>query len=158
VSSFPASLVTPERTVLEVEVQAVMVRTVEGEAAFLPGHTELVGALVPVVVRFQREDGEEDRAAVHGGFVQVHPDRVVVLAPVAELAVEIDVDRARRALEEAERALAELDSVSGGPGEEPDGRAERERRRVEESRRRAEVRLAAAGGGHLPGESSSSSR
>lgn len=144
-SSFPACLVTPERTVLEVDVQAVMLRTVEGEAAFLPGHADLVGALVPGLVRFQHEDGQEDRAAVHGGFVQVHPDRVVVLSPIAELATDIDVDRARRALEEADRALAELSSSGGPPAEDGFGRAERARRAAEDSRRRAEVRLEVAG-------------
>ncbi len=144
-ATFPASLVTPERTVLEADVEAVMVRTVDGEAAFLPGHTELVGALVPGVVRFQGADGEEDRAAVHGGFVQVQPGRVVVLAPIAELAAEIDVERARRALEEAQRSLAELSTAGGGTGEDAAARSERERRAAEESRRRAEVRLEVAG-------------
>lgn len=118
-SSFPASLVTPERVVLEVEVQAVFVRTEVGEAAFLPGHADLIGALVPGLVRFQHEDGTEERAAVHGGFVQVDPGHVVVLAPAAELASDIDTERARRALEHAQD---------------------------DEARRRAEVRLEVASG------------
>jgi F-type H+-transporting ATPase subunit epsilon len=99
-----ASLVTPERLVFEAEVQAVMLRTDFGEAAFFPGHTPLIGALVPGVVRFQREDGTEEKAAVHGGFVQVDGEHVVVLAPMAELAEEIDVERARRAADSAEAA------------------------------------------------------
>jgi F-type H+-transporting ATPase subunit epsilon len=101
-----ASLVTPERLVYEAEVQAVLLRTDFGEAAFLPGHTPLIGALVPGVVRFQREDGTEEKAAVHGGFVQVDGELVVVLAPMAELAEEIDVERARRAAESAQAAGA----------------------------------------------------
>jgi len=137
VASFPASLVTPERTVLDTEVQAVMVRTVEGEAAFLPGHTDLIGALVPGPVRFQHEDGTEERAAVHGGFVQVRPDHVVVLAPIAEMAGEIDLDRARRALDEAGQALDEL-GAAGGEGE---AGADLRRRELEDARRRAEVRI-----------------
>ena len=136
-ASFPASLVTPERTVLDTEVQAVMVRTVEGEAAFLPGHTALIGALVPGPVRFQHEDGTEERAAVHGGFVQVRPDHVVVLAPIAEMAGEIDLDRARRALDEAGQALAEL----GAAGGEDEAGADLRRRELEDARRRAEVRI-----------------
>jgi F-type H+-transporting ATPase subunit epsilon len=137
VASFPASLVTPERTVLDTEVQAVMLRTVDGEAAFLPGHTDLIGALVPGPVRFQHEDGTEERAAVHGGFVQVRPDHVVVLAPMAEMEGEIDLDRARRALDEAQQALAEL-GAAGGEGE---AGADLRRAELEDARRRAEVRI-----------------
>ncbi|HUY63248.1 MAG TPA: ATP synthase F1 subunit epsilon [Acidimicrobiales bacterium] len=136
-----ASLVTPERIVLELEVQAVMVRTEVGEATFLSGHTPLVGALVPGLVRFQAEDGTETRAAVHGGFVQVDGEHVVVLSPIAELAGDIDVERARRALEAADQALAEL----GPRSEEPTGAAERAVVEAEEARRRAEVRLVVAG-------------
>lgn len=117
--AFSASLVTPERVVLEAEVQAVMLRTEVGEAAFLPGHTDLIGAVVPGLVRFARVDGTEERAAVHGGFVQVDGEHVVVLAPVAELATDIDVERARQAL--------------AGSGDD------------EAAKRRAEVRLEVAG-------------
>jgi F-type H+-transporting ATPase subunit epsilon len=112
-ATFPASLVTPERVLAEGDVQAVFLRTDDGEAAFLPGHTPLVGALVPGLVRFQREDGTEDRFAVHGGFVQVEPDHVVVLAPIAERAEDIDVERARRAAEAAE-APGSGDEAAGG--------------------------------------------
>jgi len=144
-ATLQARLVTPERLVLEADVQAVMVRTEVGEATFLPGHTDLIGALVPGLVRFQRDDGSEQRAAVHGGFVQVDAEKVVVLAPIAELAEEIDVDRARRALEDADRALAELASVRGGGGagggDEAGDSGDPAVRDAEESRRRAEVRI-----------------
>lgn len=83
-ASFPASLVTPERVVLEEEVEAVMLRTDDGEAAFLPGHTPLIGAVVPGLVRFVREGGGEHRFEVTRGLVQVSPERVLVLAPEAE--------------------------------------------------------------------------
>ena len=75
-ATFAASLVTPERILLEEEVQAVFLRTDVGDSAFMPGHTPLIGALVPGLVRFQLEDGTEERAAVHGGFVQVENDHV----------------------------------------------------------------------------------
>jgi F-type H+-transporting ATPase subunit epsilon len=145
VPTFTASLVTPERTLLDTEVQAVMLRTEEGEAAFLPGHADLIGALVPGLVRFQHEDGSEQCAAVHGGFVQVDGEHVVVLAPIAEMAEEIDVERARRALEEAERRLSELDAPSGAAAEEGAGPEDRARVDAEDSRRRAEVRLEVTG-------------
>jgi len=101
VPTFPSSLVTPERVVLEEEVAAVVLRTDVGDATFLAGHTPLIGAIVPGLVRFQREDGTEDRVAVHGGFVHVQGGGVTVLAPVAELEADIDVERARRAQEVA---------------------------------------------------------
>lgn len=140
-ATFAASLVTPERVVLEAEVQAVMLRTEVGEAAFLPGHTDLIGALVPGLVRFQHEDGTEQRAAVHGGFVQVDGEHVTVLAPIAELSGEIDVERARRALEEAERRLNDLGARSG----DESAASDRTLAEAEEARRRAEVRLEVAG-------------
>jgi F-type H+-transporting ATPase subunit epsilon len=144
-ASFPATLVTPEKVVFEAEVQSVMLRTEEGEAAFLPGHTALIGALVPGLVRFQYENGTEERAAVHGGFVQVEPDRVVVLAPIAELAGDIDVGRAQRDLEEAERRLAQLGGRSG-PADEAAGEGGLERAEAADAERRARVRLEVAGG------------
>ena len=152
-ASFPASLVTPERVVLQGEAQAVMVRTEVGDATFLAGHTDLIGAIVPGLARFQQEDGSFQRAAVHGGFVQVEGGKVVILAPVAELVEEIDVDRAQRALEEAEQALAELGSraagAGAGAGAPGDGaeseRADPEWAEAQQARRRAEVRIEVAG-------------
>jgi F-type H+-transporting ATPase subunit epsilon len=144
VPTFPASIVTPESTVLEAEVEAVMVRTVDGEATFLAGHTWLVGALVPGLVRFQAEDGTVTRAAVHGGFVQVDGS-VTVLAPVAELADDIDVGRARAAEEAAQARLAEL-GAAGRSGGEEEGGVDREAQTVQDALRRAELRLEVAAG------------
>jgi F-type H+-transporting ATPase subunit epsilon len=145
-ATFPATLVTPERILLEEDVAAVILRTDGGDAAFMPGHTPLIGALVPGAVRFQREDGTEERAAVHGGFVQVAGDRVQVIAPIAERSEEIDVDRARRALEVANERIAEFGGVRSGSGEGgeevPEDRALVD---AEAARRRAEVRLEVAG-------------
>ena len=60
-ATFPASLVTPERVLLEEEVQAVFLRTDGGDAAFCPGTPHSSGAIVPGLVRFQHEDGTEER-------------------------------------------------------------------------------------------------
>ena len=112
----------------------------------MPGHTPLIGALVPGLVRFQHEDGTEERAAVHGGFVQVEGDHVTVLAPVAERAEDIDVDRARRALDAATERVTELGGTRSGTGESaeeaPGGPGSAE---AEAAQRRAEVRLEVAG-------------
>ncbi|HUY21948.1 MAG TPA: ATP synthase F1 subunit epsilon [Acidimicrobiales bacterium] len=143
-ATFQSSLVTPESVLLEEEVQAVILRTDVGDATFMPGHTRLIGAIVPGSVRFQREDGTEERAAVHGGFVQVDGERVVVLAPIAERAGAIDVERARRSLEAAGERIAELVARSAGSGAESTP-ADVELAEAEASRRRAEVRLEVAG-------------
>jgi len=139
--TFPASIVTPERVLLEdEEVEAVILRTDAGDATFLANHTDLVGAVVPGVCRLQREDGSEERFAVHGGFVQVGDNRVSVLAPVAERAEEIDAERARRALEAAEQRLAAL----GTPAPDEEG-VDPEAAEAAAAAERARVRIEAAG-------------
>ena len=145
-ATFEASLVTPERTLLEEQVQIVFLRTDGGDSAYMPGHTPLIGAVVPGLVRFQHEDGTEERVAVHGGFVQVEGDHVTVLAPIAELAQDIDVERARRALEAATQQVAELAGTRSGTGDGgEEARPDQALVEAEAAQRRAEVRLEVAG-------------
>jgi F-type H+-transporting ATPase subunit epsilon len=96
-------LVSPERILWSGEAEMVVARTSEGDIAFLAGHSPFIGALGIGAVSIRATDGTEERAAVHGGFVEVSEDRVTILSDVAELAGDIDAARARRALEEAER-------------------------------------------------------
>ena len=142
--TFPSNLVTPEQVVREGEVEAVMMRTDLGEATFLAGHTPLIGSIVPGLVRFQHEDGTIERVAVHGGFVHVRSEGVTVLAPVAERAADIDVERARRALEDAEQRLAEATARSSGTGED-DASVSREVAEAQGAVLRAQVRIEVAG-------------
>ena len=99
-------LVAPSRTLYSGEAQMVVCRTEGGEIAFLAHHMPYLGTLEPGLVRVVQESGEELRVAVHGGFVEVRDNRVIMLASVAELADEIDLERARRAQSEAEGRLA----------------------------------------------------
>ena len=95
-------LVSPERILYSGEADMVVCRTVSGgEVAFLTGHAPFLAALDPGVVRVKTSGGDEVVAAVHGGFVEVRDDRVIVLSDVAELAKDIDVSRAERAKEAA---------------------------------------------------------
>ena len=96
-------LVSPERILYSGDADMVVARTSEGDIAFLTGHAPFIGALGIGAVSIRATDGTEERAAVHGGFVEVSGDRVTILSDVAELASDIDAARARRALEEAER-------------------------------------------------------
>jgi F-type H+-transporting ATPase subunit epsilon len=102
--AFHVELVSPERILYSGEAEMVICRTEGGDIAFLTGHAPFVGALGIGEVRVQQVDGEEVRAAVHGGFVEVRDNRVVILSDVAELPDMIDVERARVALGEAERS------------------------------------------------------
>jgi F-type H+-transporting ATPase subunit epsilon len=99
-------LVSPERILFSGEADMVIARTVGGgDIAFLAGHAPFLGALDVGMVRIQQPGGPEERAAVHGGFVEVSNNKVTILSDVAELASQIDVDRARAAAERAEQAL-----------------------------------------------------
>jgi len=99
-------VVSPERVLYSGESDMVVCRTSEGEIAFLPGHVPFLGALGIGVVRSLLPDHNEQAIAVHGGFVEVANDRVIVLSDVAEPAEQIDVERARRAKQRAEERLA----------------------------------------------------
>lgn len=105
-------LVSPERILYSGEAEMVTARTVDGgDIAFLSGHAPFLGALEICAVKVKTTDGEEKMAAVHGGFVHVRDDSVIILSDVAELASDIDVDRARRAKEAAERKEGEMDDA-----------------------------------------------
>jgi len=99
-------IVSPERVLYTGDGDMVVCRTSEGEIAFLPGHVPFLGALGIGVVRSLLPERGEQAVAVHGGFVEVANDRVIVLSDVAELAEQIDVDRARRARQHAEERLS----------------------------------------------------
>jgi F-type H+-transporting ATPase subunit epsilon len=97
-------IVTPERQVFSDTVDSVQVPGSEGELGVLPNHAPLVSTLGVGELRF-RKDGNEESFAIVGGFLQVRPDKVVVLAETADLASEIDLEKAQEARREAERAL-----------------------------------------------------
>ncbi len=99
-------ITTPERVVLKEEVDQVSLPTVDGEITVLPHHLPLVSVLKAGEVKIVR-NGKPEFMAVSGGFVQVQPDRVVVLADTAERAHEIDVERAQAGRERAKTLLAE---------------------------------------------------
>jgi len=120
-------IVTAERQVFSEEVDVVVAPGIEGELAILPHHAPLMTALQPGELRVRR-GGEEFSLAVSGGFLEVRPDRVTILADTAERAEEIDITRAEEAKRRAEEALGRrTDEVDGA--------------RVEAALRRSMVRL-----------------
>lgn len=94
-------IITPERIVMDRQVQSVTARGTDGEFEVLPGHQPMVATLGIDVLRYV-VDGEEDHAAVMGGVLEVRENEVTILSDVAELDAEIDEARARQAKERAE--------------------------------------------------------
>ncbi|MBA3770764.1 MAG: F0F1 ATP synthase subunit epsilon [Blastocatellia bacterium] len=104
-------IVTPEKRVLDAEVDSVTVTTATGEAAILPNHAPLISALKPGILSYSAK-GSTDRLAVSGGFVEVSDNSVTVLADTAESAAEIDVAQARSDKDAADKALAAVATAS----------------------------------------------
>jgi F-type H+-transporting ATPase subunit epsilon len=100
-------VVTPERLLVSADVDEVIAPGYEGEFGVLPEHTFFLVILSIGILRYRR-GSETKKVAVGGGFAEVTPERMVVLADVAEKADEIDVERARRAHARAEAALKEV--------------------------------------------------
>jgi F-type H+-transporting ATPase subunit epsilon len=100
-------IVSPERKVYEGQVQMVVAKGVEGELGIMAGHAPLVTPLKTGVLRLLNEKTEQV-IAISGGFIEVRPEKVTVLAETAELPEEIDVTRAQSAKERAEGRLKDL--------------------------------------------------
>jgi len=126
VATLQVELVAVERKIWSGEATMVIARTTEGELGVLPGHAPLLGELAGGgVVTIRTESGEDVVVAAHGGFLSVTERGVSILAETAEIASEIDIERAREALRRAE-----------GAGDDPE---------AIDAARRAQSRLRAAG-------------
>jgi len=97
-------IVTPEKLAYSDEVDAVTLPGSEGELGVLPHHAPLVSTLGAGELRL-RKAGAEESFAIVGGFLQVLPDKVVVMAETADMASEIGLERAQEARRQAEQAL-----------------------------------------------------
>jgi len=97
-------IVTPERLAYSDTVDAVVLPGSEGELGVLPHHAPLLTMLGVGELRI-RKSGAEESFAIVGGFLQVRPDRVVVMAETADMASEIDLEKAQQARRDAEQAL-----------------------------------------------------
>lgn len=104
-------IVTPEKRVLEAEVDSVTIPTSSGEVGILPNHAPLISALKPGLLSYSTK-GSGEKLAVSGGFVEVNKNKVAVLADTAETADEIDLEAAKAERELAEKAFAAVASGS----------------------------------------------
>ena len=104
-SSIRLDIVTAERVVYSEEVEIVIAPGVEGQLGILPHHTPLMTTL-EVGELIARKGGEEFCFCISGGFLEVRPDRVIVLADVAERSEDIDLARADEAKRRAQERIA----------------------------------------------------
>jgi F-type H+-transporting ATPase subunit epsilon len=104
VSSLKLEIVTAERQILSDEVKAVIAPGVEGQLGILPHHAPLMTMLQAGELIIRKDDGE-DYLFISGGFLEVRPDKVIVLADACEDCEEINISRAEEARQRAEERL-----------------------------------------------------
>ncbi|MEC1924142.1 F0F1 ATP synthase subunit epsilon [Bacillus velezensis] len=98
------NIVTPDGPVYDADIEMVSVRAESGDLGILPGHIPTVAPLKIGAVRLKKH-GQTELAAVSGGFLEVRPDQVTILAQAAETAESIDKERALAAKKRAEDRL-----------------------------------------------------
>lgn len=106
---FDLKIVCPERMFYEGKAKMVELNTTEGEIGVYAEHLPMTMILKPGVLTITEEDGVKE-AALHAGFIEILPDKVTILAEVAEWPDEIDLERAEKAKERAQNRLANKDA------------------------------------------------
>lgn len=127
---FKLQVIAPDRVFLEEDADMFELTTTEGEIGVLKDHIPLTAIVAPGILRIKK-DGQQKEAALLEGFVEILPDKVVILAESCEWPEEIDINRANEAKIRAERRLKSAD-------------AEMNEARAELALRRSLVRLALA--------------
>ena len=100
-------IVSPDRVVYAADIDMLIARSTGGEIGILPKHIPLVTGLQPHAMKIH-VDAKEQLIAVAGGFMEVTPDKITVLATAAEEPIDIDINRAQRAYERAQERLQKL--------------------------------------------------
>ena len=109
-SSIKLDIVTAERLVYSGDVDMVIAPGVEGQLGILPHHAPLM-TMLQAGELVARKGGQDEIMAISGGFLEVRPDRVIVLADAAERAEEIDMARAEAARKRAEESLRDRKAI-----------------------------------------------
>ena len=139
-SSIRLDIVTAARSVYSDDVDVVIAPGVEGQLGILPHHTPLMTILQAGELRV-RKSGEEFILAISGGFLEIRPDRVIVLADTAERAEEIDLARAEEAKRRAQERLSHRTPEVNLAQAEAALRRSLARLRVAEKRRRRQTTM-----------------
>lgn len=103
-SGFLVRIITPDRVFYENQADMVEFNTTEGEIGVLPGHIPMTVIVRPGILYIHETEGEK-KAALHAGFAEILPEGVTILAETIEWPGEIDENRAKSAMERAERRL-----------------------------------------------------
>lgn len=136
-ATFRLEVVTAEKMVFSDDVNMVVAWGTEGQLGILPHHAPLMTMLRPGDLLIRKDNGEE-YLAISGGFLEVRPDKVVILADACERAEEIDVTRAEAAKRRAEEILkARVPQVNAAAAEAALRRSLARLRVAEKKRRRA---------------------
>ena len=128
-------IVTAERQVFSDDVTTIIAEGIDGQMTILPKHAPLITMLAPGELII-RKDGEEMYMAITGGFLEVRPEKVIVLADACERSDEIDIERAMEAKKRAEERLKNLSEQIDQSRAEAALRRSMARLRVVEKRRR----------------------
>lgn len=105
------AVVSAERSIWSGPAKSVVAKTPEGDVGILKGHEPMLALLVEAPLRIELEDGSKILVAVHGGFFSVDSNKVNVIAEHAELAEEIDLQRAQAALAKAQAEAQDAAAV-----------------------------------------------
>ncbi len=132
-TEFTLEVITPERLAVDTKVQSVQVTATDGSMGVLARHAPLIAAISIGPLRYRDTQGKEEELLVGDGFVEIHDNQMKVLGDSAELASEIDKQRAQDSLERARERLKK--------------RGDFDQARAESSLRRAMARLRMARGG-----------
>ena len=115
-ASIKLEIVSPDRVVYSDDIAMLIVRSTGGELGILPKHAPLVTGLEPHAMRVRfGADRDEQLIAVAGGFMEVTPEKITVLATAAEQPIDIDINRAKEAMERAKKRIAAFHQ--GSPAE-----------------------------------------
>ena len=105
-STIKLEVVSPDKVVYTEDINMLIVRSTGGELGILPHHAPLVTGLVPHAMRVRiSQDRDEQLIAVAGGFMEVTPEKITVLAEAAELPIDIDINRAKEAMDRAKERI-----------------------------------------------------
>lgn len=104
-ATFTLNVVAPDRSVVDETIVSLVAPGADGYFGVMAGHLPLIAALRPGLLEFVTPSGERNLVYVGGGFAEVRPDRVTILADEAARARDIEVSRAEEELEQARRSL-----------------------------------------------------